>query len=86
MFDMLEHVYRESDAAHYATVARVPVLLKKPTPEKQAEYFRKYYRVHQMWVHKLLWCELCVDYSDAYLADIAGIKPMPVTAQPARKG
>lgn len=75
VFDMLKHVYRDQDAEFYVDVAKPPrILADKGLPrsrEKQIAYFKKYYRRHQMSDHKLLWCEICVDYSDSYLADIA---------------
>lgn len=76
VFDMLAHVYRDEDAEHYVDVVQPPILAKdskgKPRPrDKQLDYFRKYYRKHQMSDHKLLWCELCVDYAEPYLESIA---------------
>jgi hypothetical protein len=70
VFDMLAHVYREEDAAHYAALLPKGTLGKSDDPAAQAEHFARYYRVHQMSDHKLLWCEIGVDYSDRYLADI----------------
>ncbi|MET3711386.1 hypothetical protein ABIC65_002088 [Sphingomonas trueperi] len=76
VFDMLTHVYRDEDADQYVDVAKPPILAKdskgNPRPRgKQVEYFRQYYRKHQMSDHKLLWCELCVDYAEPYLKSIA---------------
>jgi len=70
-FNMFEHVYRDEDAGHYVDVAKVPRLLRDGTKarprDKALVYFRNYYRKHQMSDHKLLWCEICVDYANAYL-------------------
>ncbi|MNC94948.1 hypothetical protein D3C83_119420 [compost metagenome] len=35
--------------------------------DKALAYFRNYYRKHQMSDHKLLWCEICIDYANDYL-------------------
>lgn len=74
VFDMLEHVYRDEDAEFYARVVKPERMVKDGDEErpldKQIAYFQRYYRVNQMSDHKLLWCEICVDYSDKYLADI----------------
>ncbi|MBO9624524.1 MAG: endonuclease/exonuclease/phosphatase family protein [Sphingomonas sp.] len=74
VFDMLKHVYRDEDAEFYATVVKPPRVVMDDGQErpldKRVDYFRRYYRVNQMSDHKLLWCEICVDYSDKYLADI----------------
>jgi len=83
VFDMLEHVYRDEDAAFYADTVKPPKMMmdgKQPRPrDRQLDYFRRYYRVNQMSDHKLLWCEICVDYSDRYLADMmAAAGPTPL--------
>lgn len=75
VFDMLAHVYRDIDADHYVDVVkpdRIALDSKKvPRPrDKQIAYFKQYYPRHQLSDHKLLWCEMAIDYSDAYLADI----------------
>lgn len=75
VFDMLKHVYRDQDAEFYANVVKPPRMARNGKVDRafdaQLAYFKRYYRVHQMSDHKLLWCEICVDYSDKYLADIA---------------
>lgn len=74
VFDMLKQVYRDEDAEFYVDVVKPPRVANnkgQPRPrDKQLGYFKQYYRRHQMSDHKLLWCEVCVDYSDTYLADI----------------
>lgn len=75
VFDMLKHVYRDEDAAFYADVVKPPKMAidgkKQPRPrDKQLEYYKATYRKNQMSDHKLLWCEISVDYSASYLADI----------------
>lgn len=68
VFDMLEHVYRDADAAHYVEVAKVPKLTESGRAGARAEaYFKQYYRRHQLSDHKLLWAEICIDYSREYL-------------------
>ncbi|MDC0887360.1 endonuclease/exonuclease/phosphatase family protein, partial [Altererythrobacter sp.] len=68
VFDMLAHVYRDEDAGHYVEVAEIPKLLEKGRTGSKAEgYFKRYYRRHQMSDHKLLWSEICIDYSEDYL-------------------
>lgn len=76
VFDMLKHVYRDEDADFYVDVVKPAVIAidskRKPRPrDKQIGYFKQYYRRHQLSDHKLLWCEICVDYSDDYLSAIA---------------
>ncbi|MCW3835359.1 endonuclease/exonuclease/phosphatase family protein [Sphingomonas canadensis] len=77
VFDMLKHVYRDEDADHYLDVVKPRRILEdsdgNPRPrDRQAAYFKQYFRRHQMSDHKLLWCEIAVDYSDDYLDEIAG--------------
>ncbi|GAA4036498.1 endonuclease/exonuclease/phosphatase family protein [Parerythrobacter jejuensis] len=68
VFDMLQHVYRDVDAAHYVETVKVPKLLEKGRKGAKAEgYFKRYYRRHQMSDHKLLWSEISIDYSEDYL-------------------
>lgn len=67
-FDMLDYVYRDEDAAHYVDVVRLPKLSEKGRDREAAmTYFRRYYRRHQLSDHKLLWCEISIDYSNEYL-------------------
>ncbi|MET0307897.1 MAG: endonuclease/exonuclease/phosphatase family protein [Sphingomonas sp.] len=74
VFDMLQYVYRDQDAQFYADVVKPDRMVmngKAPRPiDKQIDYFKRYYRVNQMSDHKLLWCEICVDYADKYLSDM----------------
>ncbi|MFZ5748791.1 MAG: endonuclease/exonuclease/phosphatase family protein [Pseudomonadota bacterium] len=77
VFDMLAHVYRDEDAPFYVDTVKPPIMAKdsrnKPRDrDKQLAYFKQYYRRQQMSDHKLLWCELRVDYSESYLDEIAG--------------
>ncbi|MEE9433945.1 MAG: endonuclease/exonuclease/phosphatase family protein [Sphingorhabdus sp.] len=75
VFDMLAHVYRDTDAAHYVDHVK-PESFKKNSKGKtrnrdqQITYFKKYYRRHQMSDHKLLWAEIRSDFSDEYIAEI----------------
>lgn len=77
VFDMLQHVYRDQDADHYVDTVKPPRIgvdsdgNARPR-DKQITYFKQYYRRHQMSDHKLLWCEICIDYSDDYLDEIGG--------------
>ncbi|WP_066483433.1 MULTISPECIES: endonuclease/exonuclease/phosphatase family protein [unclassified Sphingomonas] len=77
VFDMLGHVYRDEDAAFYIDHLKPERIAVdgdgnlRPR-DRQVDYFRRYYRRHQMSDHKLLWCEIAIDYADAYLAEIAG--------------
>lgn len=79
VFDMLKHVYRDEDTDHYVDHVRPERVMRDDGVErprdKQAAYFKQYYRRHQMSDHKLLWCEMCVDYSDDYLTRIIGQAP-----------
>lgn len=75
VFDMLEHVYRDADAGFYVDVVKPPLIAvdreKNARPrDRQIAYFKATYRKNQMSDHKLLWCEICVDYAQAYLDDI----------------
>ncbi len=75
VFDMLDHVYRDEDAAFYADVVKPPKMIadSKGEPrsrDEQIAYFKTTYRKNQLSDHKLLWCELCIDFAQAYLADI----------------
>ncbi len=74
VFSMLDHVYRDEDAAHYIDHLKVERIIKGdngPRPREKAEaYFKQYYRRHQMSDHKLLWCEIAIDYSGKYLQNI----------------
>jgi hypothetical protein len=75
VFDMLKHVYRDEDADHYIDVVKPEKMafqakgVARPR-DKQVDYYKATYRKNQMSDHKLLWCEICVDYSDSYLAEI----------------
>lgn len=74
VFDMLKHVYRDEDADHYIDVVKPEKMafskgVARPR-DKQIDYFKATYRKNQMSDHKLLWCEICVDYSDDYLKEI----------------
>ncbi len=67
-FDMLDYVYRDEDAGHYVKTAKIKKLRDDGRTEKEAEtYFKRYYRRHQLSDHKLLWCELAIDFSEEYL-------------------
>lgn len=67
-FDMLKYVYRDEDAGHYVTTAKIAKLLEDGRSGVKAEvYFKQYFRRHQLSDHKLLWCEIKTDYADQYL-------------------
>lgn len=75
VFNMLEHVYRDDDAAFYVDVIMPEIFAtnSKGEPrdrEQQLRYFKTYFRRHQMSDHQLLWCELKIDYSDDYIAEL----------------
>jgi endonuclease/exonuclease/phosphatase family metal-dependent hydrolase len=75
VFDMLAHVYRDEDADHYVDHVAPPVFARDSkgqarNRDQQIAYFKRTYRRNQMSDHKLLWCELSIDYSDAYLDEV----------------
>lgn len=70
-FDMLAHVYRDEDAEHYIDIAKIGKLTENGRGREAAvTYFRRTYRRNQLSDHKLLWCELCIDFSDGYLEKV----------------
>lgn len=75
VFDMLAHVYRDADAAHYVDHVKPGsfALDSKKRPrdrDQQIAYYKATFRRNQMSDHKLLWCEIRTDFSDDYLDDI----------------
>jgi DNA helicase IV len=83
---MFDYIYRDEDAGHYVDKAGLPVLTARKdhkegqpaerTADEAIDYFRSYYRKHQMSDHKLLWAELCIDYAGDYLQRIVA-EPLP---------
>jgi hypothetical protein len=70
-FDMLKYVYRNEDAEHYIDVAKIERLTADGRDRDRAiSYFKRYYRRNQMSDHKLLWCEIAIDYSTDYLQQV----------------
>lgn len=75
VFDMLKHVYRDEDAPFYADTVKPPIMAANSkgvarTRDDQLKYFKATYRKNQLSDHKLLWCEVSVDFAESYLADI----------------
>lgn len=75
MLQIYEDVFRDEDFAHYQHLLPAQDLeqdekFKAKTPE--AIY--KKWRTWQMSDHQPLWIEVATDFSDKYLADIAGIQ------------
>lgn len=75
VFKMLDHVYRDVDAAHYIDVVKPEKVMKtdkgvERDRDAKIKYFKQYFRKHQMSDHQLLWCEVNIDYSDGYLDEI----------------
>lgn len=76
VFTMFDHIYRDLDADYYAKLPSLREALVERrsgddrTPEEAAQYFQSYYRKHQISDHKLLWCEIGIDYSKKYLGRI----------------
>lgn len=76
VFDMFDVIYRDEDADQYIDVVKPESFDENSRGEprdrdEKAQYFRSYYRKHQMSDHKLLWCEIKTDFSDDYLAGIS---------------
>lgn len=75
VFDMFDVVYRGEDAVHYVDTVK-PAIFDKNSKGKvrnrtqKIDYFKRYFRRHQMSDHKLLWCEIKTDFSDDYLEDV----------------
>jgi hypothetical protein len=61
VFDYYQYVFREDQQREYAT-------LIKATGGTKTGY--RQWRTHQMSDHLLMWCELKIDFSDAYLDEL----------------
>lgn len=77
VFDMLKHVYRNVDADHYVDHVKPKSFEKnskgkKRNRDQKIEYFKRFFRRHQMSDHKLLWSEIRSDFSDEYIGEIIG--------------
>jgi endonuclease/exonuclease/phosphatase family metal-dependent hydrolase len=75
VFDMFDVIYRDEDTDQYVDVVRPEAFEENSdgearNREQKKQYFRSYYRKHQMSDHKLLWCEIKTDFSDDYLEEI----------------
>ncbi len=76
VLNIFDSVYRSEDAEHYATVSAIKKITHgrdgtARTEEKAMDYFRRYYRKHQLSDHNLLWCEIRTDFSVHYLDAVA---------------
>ena len=76
VLNIFDSVYRSEDAEHYATHSAIKKIShgRDGTPrseDKAMDYFRRYYRKHQLSDHNLLWCEIRTDFSDHYLEAVA---------------
>ena len=76
VLNIFKSVYRSEDAAHYASKAEIKTVTQgrdgaARTEDKAIDYFRKYYRKHQLSDHNLLWCEIKTDFSGHYLDAVA---------------
>ena len=72
VFDFFQTVFRAEDQGIYIPsmgAAYDATSKGKPRTEaSKANYYRTYWRTHQMSDHLPMWVELRVDYSDEYLA------------------
>ena len=76
VLNIFKSVYRDEDAEHYASKAEIRQVShgrdgKPRTKDKAMDYFRNFYRKHQLSDHNLLWCEVKTDFSGHYLDAIA---------------
>ena len=76
VLNIFDSVYRSEDADHYAGKSAIKKITHgrdgtARTEDKAMDYFRKYYRKHQLSDHKLLWCEIRTDFSGHYLDAVA---------------
>lgn len=69
VFDYYKTVYRDSaeDEEAYRPYFQAPKGGKAPKEIKQKNYYKTYWRTHQMSDHLPMWVELKIDYSDEYL-------------------
>ena len=72
VFDMFDVVYRDADAEHYLDDVWGTQFDRNSDGDlrdrdQKINYFKRYYRKHQMSDHKLLWCEVRTDFSPDYL-------------------
>ncbi|MEM5471953.1 endonuclease/exonuclease/phosphatase family protein [Hoeflea sp. AS60] len=79
VLDIFSSVYRSEDADHYASKSGIAKISNTSdgaarTEEKAMDYFRNYYRKHQLSDHNLLWCEIKTDFSGHYLDAVAAGK------------
>ena len=69
IFNFYDYVYRIEDELEYA--ANMPnTYHKKDTAAKKTNYFKTYWRTHQMSDHLPMWVELKIDFSKQYLNDL----------------
>jgi endonuclease/exonuclease/phosphatase family metal-dependent hydrolase len=76
VLSIFDSVYRSEDADHYAAKSGIKKITHgrdgtARSEDKAADYFRKYYRKHQLSDHNLLWCEIRTDFSGHYLDAVA---------------
>jgi endonuclease/exonuclease/phosphatase family metal-dependent hydrolase len=65
VFKYYDSVFNENDYKTYLGYYKKKV--EGRTAEKKKEYFKRYWRTHQMSDHYLKWVELQIDFSDRYL-------------------
>lgn len=80
VFDMFDVVYRDGDAEHYLDNVWGAQFDRDSDGDvrdrdQKINYFKRYYRKHQMSDHKLLWCEVRTDFSPDYLQALLGPDP-----------
>lgn len=80
VFDMFDVVYRDGDAVHYLDNVWGAQFDRDSDGDvrdrvQKINYFKRYYRKHQMSDHKLLWCEVRTDFSPDYLQALLGPAP-----------
>lgn len=72
VFSMFDVIYRNEDSDHYLDHVWGTAFDRNSdgnlrTRDQKENYYRRYYRKHQMSDHKLLWCEIQTDFSKDYL-------------------
>ena len=71
VFDYYKTVYRHEDQAIYIPAMGDAYNMtkkgKQRTESRKKIYYRTYWRTHQMSDHLLMWVELKIDFSGAYL-------------------
>ncbi len=78
VFKIFETVYRDEDAAQYYRTGDSKPFERnsrgEPRNDSQKDlYYKRHYRRNKLSDHNLLWCEIGTDFSDHYLAELAGV-------------